>query len=177
MSCFFFVLRRAIEIGPNLPRKPLVGQGLPLPRRRAHSALQRGTWGALCALCQERLRLLPLLLFLQSKHLLLVAMIYCRLDRQDGVLIVAVPLHTMSVNVGGILNGNELPVRQLRNVLHHSGHGQVYYSGDGAVTGMTLMCAAILTVEQIGVDGDSSVTDVQKEKFIGQREKFLLVFL
>ena len=47
----FFVLRRAIEIGPNLPRKPLVGQGLPLPRRRAHSALQRGTWGALCVLC------------------------------------------------------------------------------------------------------------------------------
>lgn len=78
-ACFFFVLRRAIEIGPNLLRKPLVGQGLPLPRRRAHSALQRGTWGALCALCQERLRLLPPLPFLQAEHLLLVAVIHRRL--------------------------------------------------------------------------------------------------
>lgn len=87
-------------------------------------------------------------------------MIHCRLDWQDGVQVVAVLLHTMSVNVGGVLNSDELPVRQLRDVLHHSGHGQVYCSGDGAVAGMTLMCAAILTVEQIGVDGDSSVTDI-----------------
>lgn len=79
-TCFFFILRRAIEIGPNLLRKPLVGQGLSLPRRRAHSALQRGTWGVLCALCQERLRLLPPLPLLQAERLLLVAVIYRRLD-------------------------------------------------------------------------------------------------
>ena len=112
-------------------------------------------------------------LFFQSEHLLLVAMIHRRLDWQDGVQVIAVLLHTMSVNVGGILNGNELPVRQLCDMLHHSGHSQVYCSGDGAVAGMTLMCAAILTVEQIGVDCDGSVTDIQKEQFIGQREKIL----
>ena len=103
----------------------------------------------------------------------MVAMIHGRLDRQDGVQVVAILLHAMSVNVGGILDGNELPVRQLCDVLHHSGHGQVYCSGDSAVAGMTLMCAAILTVEQICVDGDGSVAGVQKEQLIGQREKIL----
>ena len=53
----------------------------------------------------------------------------------------------------------------------------MYCRGNRAAAGMTLMCAAILTVEQIGVDRDSSVTDIHKKQFIGQREKFLLVFL
>ena len=35
------------------------------------------------------------------------------------------------------------------------------------------MRAAVFAVEQIGVDGDGSVTDIQKEQFIGQREKIL----
>ena len=55
--------------------------------------------------------LLPILPFLQAKHLLLVAMIHYRLDRQDGVLIVAVPLHTMLVNIGCVFNRDELLVR------------------------------------------------------------------
>ena len=50
-------------------------------------------------------------LFFQSEHLLMVAMIYCRLDRQDGVLIVAVSLHAMLVNIGFVFNRNELLVR------------------------------------------------------------------
>ena len=49
----------------------------------------------------------------------------------------------------------------------------MYCSGDGAVTGMALMGTAILTVEQIGVDGDGPMTDVQEEQLIGQREKIL----
>ena len=102
-------------------------------------------------------------------------MIHRRLDWQDGVQVVAVLLHAVFVDVRGILDGNELPVRQFRDVLHHSGHGQVYCSGDGAVAGMTLMCAAILAVEQIGVDRDGSVTDVHEKQFIGQREKVLAV--
>lgn len=39
------------------------------------------------------------------------------------------------------------------------------------------MGTTVFTVEQIGVDGDDPVTDVQEEQLIGQREKFLLVFL
>ena len=35
------------------------------------------------------------------------------------------------------------------------------------------MGASIFTVEQIGVDGDGSVTEIQEEQFIGQREKIL----
>ena len=45
--------------------------------------------------------------------------------------------------------------------------------GNGAVAGMTLMGASIFTVEQIGVDGDGSVTEIQEEQLIGQREKIL----
>ena len=35
------------------------------------------------------------------------------------------------------------------------------------------MGASIFTVEQVGVDGDGSVTEMQEEQFIGQREKIL----
>ena len=35
------------------------------------------------------------------------------------------------------------------------------------------MGASIFTVEQVGVDGDGSVTEIQEEQFVGQREKIL----
>ena len=35
------------------------------------------------------------------------------------------------------------------------------------------MGMSIFTVEQVGVDGDGSVTEIQKEQFIGQREEIL----
>ena len=35
------------------------------------------------------------------------------------------------------------------------------------------MGMSIFTVEQVGVDGDGSVTAIQKEQFIGQREEIL----
>lgn len=35
------------------------------------------------------------------------------------------------------------------------------------------MGASIFTVEQISIDGDGSVTEIQEEQFIGQREKIL----
>lgn len=35
------------------------------------------------------------------------------------------------------------------------------------------MGASIFTVEQVGVDGDGSVTEMQEEQFIGQREEIL----
>ena len=36
------------------------------------------------------------------------------------------------------------------------------------------MRAAVFTVEQVGVDRDGSVTNIQKEPSIGQREKILV---
>ena len=47
----------------------------------------------------------------------------------------------------------------------------MYRTRDRAVAGMTLMGTTVFTVEQIGVDCDSAVTDVQEKQFIGQREK------
>lgn len=43
-----------------------------------------------------------------------------------------------------------------------------------AVAGMALMGAAVLTVKQVGVDRDGTVTDVQEEHLMGQREKILV---
>ena len=107
-------------------------------------------------------------LLLQSKHLLLIAMIHRHLNWQDGVVVVAISLHTFAVYVAGSFYRDKLPVHQLCDMLHHCGHGQVYCSGDGAVTGMALMSTAILTIEQIGVDGECTMTDVQEEQFIGK---------
>ena len=49
----------------------------------------------------------------------------------------------------------------------------MYCSSNGSVAGMALMGASIFAVEQVGVDGDGSVTETQEEQFIGQREKVL----
>ena len=45
--------------------------------------------------------------------------------------------------------------------------------GNRAVAGMALMRAAVLTVEQVDVDRDGTVTNVQEKEFIGSREKIL----
>ena len=39
--------------------------------------------------------------------------------------------------------------------------------GNRAVAGMALMRAAVLAVEQVGIDCDGTVTNVQEEEFIG----------
>lgn len=107
-SPFYLLFFRPPQSHRNRPKSAskALGQGLPLPRRRAHSALQRGTWGVPGPLMHERL-------FFQSEHLLMVAMIHGRLDRQDGVQVVAILLHAMSVNVGGILDGMQVYMRYL----------------------------------------------------------------
>lgn len=77
-------------------------------------AIQRGTWGVPGLLMHERL-------FFQSQHLLLVAMIHYRLDWQDGVQVVAVPLHAVVINIVGVLNSDKPLILQLCDVLHHRG--------------------------------------------------------
>ena len=109
--------------------------------------------------------------FFQSKHLLLVAMIHGHLDRQDGIEVIAVPFHALVVYVASVLHRDELFVRQLCDVLHHCGHGKMYRLGNRAVAGMTLMGAAVFAVKQISIDRNSTMTDVQEEQFVGQREK------
>ena len=95
------------------------------------------------------------------------------MDGKDGVLIVAVPLHAVAVQIAGVFYSDELSAFQLCDVFHHSSHREMYRRGNGAVAGMTLVGASIFTVEQVGVDGDGSVTEIQKEQFIGQREEIL----
>ena len=119
------------------------------------------------------LHLLPLLLFLQLVHLLLVITVQRHLDWEDGVLVVAVPFHAVAVQVAGVFHRDELSVLQFCNVLHHGSHREMYCSSNGSVAGMALMGASIFTVEQVGVDGDGSVTEIQEEQFIGQREEIL----
>ena len=85
-----------------------VGQGIPLRCNRAHSPSQRGTRGFLWVSSQALLRLLPLSLFLQLVHLLLVITVQRYLDGQNGVLVVAVPLHVVAVQVAGVFHRDEL---------------------------------------------------------------------
>lgn len=49
--------------------------------------------------------------------------------------------------------------------------------GNRAVAGMALMRAAVLTVEQVDVDRDGTVTNVQEKSLLGREKKFLPVFL
>ena len=95
------------------------------------------------------------------------------MDGEDGVLVVAVPLHAVAVQVAGVFHSDELFLLQFCDVFHDSGYREMYRRGNGSVAGMTLVGASIFTVEQIGVDGDGSVTEMQEEQLIGQREKIL----
>ena len=96
-------------------------------------------------------------------------MIHRRLDWQDGVEVIAVPLHTVSVDVAGILHHNELSVRQLCDTLHRCRHCKMHCKGDGEIAGIALMRVAVFAVEQIGIDGDGSVTNVQKNSSLGRK--------
>ena len=98
------------------------------------------------------------------------------LDRQDGVAVVAVPLHSLAVEIAGALYCDKLPVLQFGDVFHHRVHGQPHSGGDGVVTGMALMAAAVFAVEQVGVDGDRAMPQVQGKDFVREGEKLSCVF-
>ena len=74
------------------------------------------------------LHLLPLLLFLQLVHLLLVITVQRYLDWEDGVLVVAVPLHAVAVQVAGVFHSDELFLLQFCDVFHDSGHREMHRS-------------------------------------------------
>ena len=102
---------------------------------------------------------------------MLVAIIHCRLDRQDGVLVVTVPLHALVVYIVGAFHCDELLVHCLCNLLHYRRHGKMHRFRDSAVTGMALMRTTIFPAEQGGINCDRTATGVQKGQLIGQREK------
>ena len=101
LSRFFFRPSEAAQI----PLKSPGGQGLCYARKEGTQRLTAGHTG---------------ILRFQAKQLLLIAIIHRHLYWQDGVEVIAVPLHTAFVNVAGALHRDELPVRQLRDVLHYS---------------------------------------------------------
>ena len=116
---------------------------------------------------------MPLSLFIQLVHLLLVVAVQRHLDWEDGVLVVAVPFHAVAVQVAGVFHSDELFLLQFCDVFHDSGYREMYRRGNGSVAWMALMCFAVFAVEQIGIDGDGSVTEIQEEQFVGQREEIL----
>ena len=121
-----FVLRGVLESGPISLQIPQVGQGLPLCRNGAYSPSQRGTRGFLWVTSQVFLCLLPLSLFIQLVHLLLVVAVQRYLDWEDGVLVVAVPFHAVAVKVAGVFHSDELSVLQFCDVFHDSGYREMY---------------------------------------------------
>ena len=101
LSRFFFRPSEAAQIPLKSPGG---GQGLCYARKEGTQRLTAGHTG---------------ILRFQAKQLLLIAIIHRHLYWQDGVEVIAVPLHTAFVNVAGALHRDELPVRQLRDVLHY----------------------------------------------------------
>ena len=99
------------------------------------------------------------------------------LDGQDGVQVVAVPLHAVVVDVAGAFHGDILPFRQLVDVLHHRVDGKSHRRGDGIVTGMALMCAAVLAVQQVGVDRQGAMAQPQMKHLVWNGEKFSAVYI
>ena len=125
---------------------------------------------------QELRHALVLHILFQTIHCLLIKRIRCLTDGQNGVAVVAVPLHTFVIHIAGVLHRDELFIRQCGDVLHHSVNGQYGGICDGVVAWMTLVCAAVLTAEQVGVDRDWSVTKVQIKEFIRQSEIIFVIW-
>ena len=120
---------------------------------------------------QELRHALVLHILFQAIHCLLIKRVRRLLNRQDGVAVVAVPLHTFVIYVAGVSHRDELFICQCGDVLHHSVDGQAGDIRNGVVAGMALVRAAVLTAEQIGVDRDWSVTKIQLKDFLRQSEK------
>ena len=83
----------------------------------------------------------------QAIHCLLIKRVRRMLNRQDGVAVVAGPLHTFVIHVAGVFHCDELFIHQCGDVLHHSVDGQAGGICDGVVAGMALVRAAVLTAE------------------------------
>lgn len=129
-TCFFFVLRRAIKIGPNRPQKPLVGQGLcPAPKE----GTQQHTWSDTVFSCTLLLagwnklhagclsfpqRSLLGRCLVQRIQLPIMEPIYQSLDRQNGVPERAVALESGPGDGIGGLCGDEtvLPSCEQRSI-------------------------------------------------------------
>ena len=100
----------------------------------------------------------------------MIERLYCLLDWENGVAVVAGPLHTFVIYVAGVFHCAELFIHICGDMLHYSVDGQPSDICDGVVAGMTLVHAVVLTAEQVGVDRDWYVTKVQIKEFIRQSE-------
>ena len=56
---------------------------------------------------------------LQLVELPLMELVHCRLCRQDRVEIIALPLHSMLVEVAAVLHRNELLAQENRDTVNH----------------------------------------------------------
>ena len=101
---------------------------------------------------------------------MLIERLYCLLDWENGVAVVAGPLHTFVIYVAGVFHCAELFIHICGDMLHYSVDGQPSDICDGVVAGMALVRAAVLTVKRIGVDRDWSVNKIQIKDVIRQSE-------
>lgn len=72
--------------------------------------------------------------------------------RQDGVEIVADPLHAPAVKMLAVLHSDEFGFQKGINTFDCSVLCNPHMDSNGVIAGMALMAAAILDEQQVGID-------------------------
>ena len=101
--------------------------------------------------------------------------IYCRMDGQDRVEIVAFPLHPALIEVTAWLYSDEARFQKNADASQCSILGYACCGRDSVITGMADVRFAILDQQQICIDHERRWREVQQKDFIGQREIFFTI--
>ena len=93
-------------------------------------------------------------------------LVHCSLCRQDRVEVVALPLHSMLVEVAAVLHRNELLAQENRDTVNHGVSCQVCRSSNGIATGMAGVRPALLNQQQISIGHERGGWKVQQKNLM-----------
>ena len=93
--------------------------------------------------------------------------IYCRMDGQDCVEIVALPLHSVLIEVTAWFDSDEPCFQKDDDTFQSSILGHACCGGNSVVTGMAGVRFAIFDQQQISVDHERRRRELQQKDFIG----------
>lgn len=111
---------------------------------------------------------------LQLTKLTLVENIYCRIDGENRVEIVAFPFHSGLIVIAAGRYGDETCLQKIADTFQSSVFGQTSFSGNGIVAGMAGVCFAVLDQQQISVDQERRRRQVQQKDFVRECEKIFV---
>ena len=112
---------------------------------------------------------------LQLIELSLIKLIHCHLCWQNRVEIIALPLHSILIEILTMLHRDEPCIQENADTFHCGVLGHACLSGNAVVTGMTGVRSAILDQQQIRIDHERRGRKAQQKNFVRQSEKFSAV--